>query len=120
MEASFHEEKVILQKILKALICDPNSGPFIHAIEEEVWQDYIKFIKKPIYLMLIDNKLKNDEYLCAREFFEDLQLIWDNCKFYNQDTSEIFKQADLLEKKTEELIITFNYEVPTKSIIIFI
>jgi hypothetical protein len=115
MEASLLEEKNILEQILKTLKSDLNAGPFINTIEEEVLQDYIKFIKKPMYLNLIENKLKNDEYPCAREFFEDLQLIWDNCKFYNQETSEIYKQADFLEKKTEELIKTYNYEIPAKS-----
>jgi len=36
------------------------------------------------------------------EFLKSLQLIWDNCKLYNQKGSEIYKLCDRLEKFTQK------------------
>lgn len=116
MDSSFNEEKIKILNIIKVLKSNPSSGPFIFAIESPILQDYIKIIKKPMHLTLVESKLKNEEYKNVLEIFEDLQLIWDNCKYYNQETSEIYKQADILERRMEDLIKESGFNLPAKSI----
>jgi len=31
--------------------------------------------------------IKNNKYSCLQEVFNDIQLIWDNCKLYNMEGS---------------------------------
>lgn len=45
--------------------------------------DYGYFIKNPMDLGTVSNKLKDNRYDHVEEVFDDLQLIWDNCKTYN-------------------------------------
>lgn len=35
----------------------------------------------------VSNKLRENRYENVEEVFDDLQLIWDNCKMYNPSTS---------------------------------
>lgn len=35
----------------------------------------------------VSNKLRENRYEFVEEVFDDLQLIWDNCKMYNSSTS---------------------------------
>ena len=38
----------------------------------------------------VSNKLRENRYENVEEVFDDLQLIWDNCKMYNPATSVFF------------------------------
>lgn len=42
------------------------------------------------------------------EFLMDLQLIWDNCKLYNAQGSEIYKLCERMEKMTRREIQKFK------------
>ncbi len=44
------------------------------------------------------------KYKTVDEFLSNVQLIWDNCKYYNADGCEIFKIAEKLETLTQKLI----------------
>ena len=46
--------------------------------------DYPKIIAKPMDLSMVVLKLQQDEYSFVEEILDDIQLIWDNCKKYNQ------------------------------------
>lgn len=56
----------------------------------------------------VRQKLENSEYSNPSAFFSDLNLIWSNCKTYNQEDSEIYKQAQRLEMLTTQLQKDFN------------
>ena len=66
-------------------------------------------------LSTVQIKLKQKNYESASEVFEDVQLIWDNCKRYNIEGSDIYKQADHMENITDELIKKNNFQLPPKS-----
>ncbi len=38
-------------------------------------------------LSTVNNKLKDEKYNSVEEVLDDIQLIWDNCKTYNQHGS---------------------------------
>lgn len=45
-----------------------------------------------------------DKYQHFEEVFSDLQLIWNNCKTYNQSGSEIYRLAENMERRCKKLI----------------
>ena len=49
--------------------------------------DYTKIIKNPMDLGTVSEKLHSDQYRFIEEVLDDIQLIWDNCKTYNQNGS---------------------------------
>ncbi len=52
--------------------------------------DYTRIVKKPMDLGTVSEKLQLDEYRFIEEALDDLQLIWDNCKSYNESGSVFF------------------------------
>ena len=49
--------------------------------------DYLNFVEKPMDLESIQFKLREEKYSIVEEVLDDIQLIWDNCKSYNQQGS---------------------------------
>jgi hypothetical protein len=49
--------------------------------------DYCFLIKNPMDLGTVGHKLKDGRYQNVEEVFDDIQLIWDNCKIYNSPNS---------------------------------
>ena len=47
--------------------------------------DYLLVVKTPMDLLTVKTKLIANEYDYIEEVINDLQLIWDNCKLYNQE-----------------------------------
>jgi hypothetical protein len=89
--------------------------------------DYPKIIKKPMDLGTVKGNLLKNQYFYIEEVLNDLQLIWDNCKTYNQPGSVkpqllyhyklhkwIWPIADTMERHTKRLIKNHlsNYRFP--------
>ena len=66
--------------------------------------DYPTIIKHPMDLGTCKNKLLNGEYKIFQEFIDDVNLIWENCRTYNLQGSQIVKKANALDKKIRQLI----------------
>ena len=49
--------------------------------------DYPTTVKHPMDLGTIHKKMKSDKYKTVEEILDDMQLIWDNCKLYNEQGS---------------------------------
>lgn len=54
----------------------------------------------------IRKKLEKKEYKFESEVRGDLELVWKNCKDYNQPGSEIYKAAERMEKHYKQLLAT--------------
>ena len=52
--------------------------------------------------------MNKGKYNTYDELFNDIQLIWDNCKTYNMAGSEIYKLAEYLEKISKRTIQKFR------------
>jgi hypothetical protein len=53
----------------------------------------------------MSKKMKSAQYNSKEEFAKDLQLIWDNCFYYNSDPSSIYRvHATAMQNKTAELM----------------
>ncbi len=107
----------VIQGIIKTISKDSNAHPFKEPVDYKGLKidDYIKIIRKPMDLSTVQNKLKQKIYESVHVVFEDIQLIWDNCKRYNIEGSDIYKQADHMENITDELIKKNNLQLPSKS-----
>jgi hypothetical protein len=55
-------------------------------------------------LTTIKKNLKASKYSNVQEVLDDIQLIWDNCKKYNIEGSDIYKIAQHCEKNTKKII----------------
>jgi len=53
---------------------------------------------------MIKKKVKGEEYSSLREFHDDVKLMCDNCKLYNDDSSDIFQSAVDIERACDEEI----------------
>ena len=60
--------------------------------------DYPTIIKHPMDLSTAKSKLLKNEYLTFQDLYNDIDLIWKNCKTYNREGSEIVKMAIHCEK----------------------
>ncbi len=61
-------------------------------------------------LSTLRKNLAKGRYKRYEEFFKDIQLIWDNCKTYNIHGSDIYKQAEHLEKISKKFVNKFKEE----------
>ena len=91
---------VKMNKIVKLLWNHKDAGNFRYPVEFKALGliDYPIIIQKPMDLNQIKRNIKRKKYTRIEEFRDDVQLIWDNCKNYNQEESEIYKQAIRMEK----------------------
>ena len=73
------------------------------------YPEYYETIKRPVDFTTIKNRLNT--YPTLSDVLADLRLIWENCRFYNAEGSDIYGWADTLAAVTEDLI-----EVPCKAV----
>lgn len=65
--------------------------------------DYLEIIKKPMDLGTVRKNLNNDKYTSVREWRRDMDLIWENARIFNGDTSIINKCAEQLKQVYKSL-----------------
>jgi bromodomain-containing factor 1 len=71
--------------------------------------DYPDIVKRPMDFSTIKKALlKGGKYVTFEDVFNDVQLIWDNCKTYNMAGSEIYKLAEYMEKLSKRTIQKFR------------
>eukprot|EP00347_Sterkiella_histriomuscorum_P019573 403341119 len=112
------EDKSKLKEVINQVEEDQQSYEFREPVD---WKtlgltDYPEIIKKPMDLSTLRKNLAKGKYKKYEEFFKDLLLIWDNCKQYNIQGSDIYKQAEHLEKISKKLISKFKEEVGLGSV----
>ena len=95
-----------LEEILDKIINDKNAAEFNAPVDYVKLRlfDYPNIIKHPMDLGTCKKKLLNGEYKLFQDFMDDMNLIWENCRLYNQAGSSIVKMADALDKKMHSLM----------------
>ena len=95
-----------LEEILDKMISDKNAFDFKEPVDYDTLglYDYPKVIKHPMDLGTLKKNLLNGDYKIFQEFIDDANLIWENCRLYNQAGSGIVKKANNLDKKMRQLI----------------
>ena len=94
------EEIKILHKIFEILEEDPLAYDFLEPVDYVALNilDYPKIITHPMDLGTVKKKLYDYTYPTFKEFLDDINLIWKNCRTYNQQGSDIVKMANHCEK----------------------
>ena len=100
------EEKKKLDNIFKTMENDPQAIDFLVPVDYVALNilDYPTIITHPMDLGTVKKNLENGDYKLFQDFMNDINLIWKNCRTYNQPGSEIVKMANHCDKKIKQLI----------------
>jgi transcriptional activator SPT7 len=75
-----------LESMLKKVMADKNSFPFLAKVRRATAPDYYNIIPRPMDLGTMQRNLKTGTYYKSKaQFMEELDLIWENCLVYNTD-----------------------------------
>ena len=72
-------------------------GPFMKLVPKMSYPDYYIIIQNPIAMDHIDKKIKKEQYQGLREFMDDVKLLCNNARTYNEDGSMLFQDANDIE-----------------------
>ena len=113
------EERALLQKIVNLVyeaLNDleeegddniPNRGiidPFIALPDKWDYPDYYQIIKNPICMEQIKKKINKKEYQSLKQFMQDIRLLCNNCRTYNEDTSLLYQDANMIEQTALDIL----------------
>ncbi|KAJ5223611.1 hypothetical protein N7468_008153 [Penicillium chermesinum] len=82
------------EPIMRAII-----EPFLKPPPKSQYPDYYMIIKHPIAMDTIEKKMKRDDYQSLKEFRDDIHLLCQNARTYNEDGSLLFQDANDIENK---------------------
>ena len=71
--------------------------PFIKLVPKSDYPDYYMLIRNPICMEQIEKKINKKEYRSLKEYREDIRLLCDNARHYNEDGSPLYQDADKIE-----------------------
>ena len=112
------DEIKIIEKVFEIMEKDPLAFDFLEPVDYIALNilDYPKIITHPMDLGTVKKNLLDHKYSNFKEFMEDINLIWNNCRTYNLPGSEILKMANHCEKMfNKQLDKTFkNYNKRSK------
>ncbi|KAI8901151.1 hypothetical protein BC833DRAFT_536072 [Globomyces pollinis-pini] len=91
---------IFMKKLLDELHESTHSWPFVEPVAGV--PDYYDVIKNPMDLRTLAENIESNKYQTVEEFTNDVNLIWTNCRLYNQDGSTYVKCASKLEKWFKE------------------
>ena len=72
-------------------------GPFMKLVPKAHYPDYYMIIQNPIAMDHIDKRIKKEQYQSLREFMDDIKLLCNNARTYNEDGSILFQDANDIE-----------------------
>ncbi|XP_078804069.1 protein polybromo-1 isoform X3 [Oryzias latipes] len=66
------------------------------------YPDYYKIILEPMDLRTIEHNIRSDKYLTEDSMVADMKLMFRNARHYNEEGSQVYNDADILEKIMED------------------
>lgn len=88
--------KKSLKKFIGEMRASPNAWPFLEPVTGV--PDYYDIIKEPIDLHTISYRIDDGEYSSFEAFERDVNLIFQNCRIYNDESTLYVKCANKLER----------------------
>ena len=64
-------------------------------------------------LQIIEGKVNYNEYGCLADFIGDVTRIFENCRYFNQEGSNVAKSAQNLEQFLAKQIVTVREKMAT-------
>ncbi|XP_032893187.1 protein polybromo-1 isoform X3 [Amblyraja radiata] len=68
------------------------------------YPDYYKVILEPIDLKILEHNIRNEKYTSDEAFIDDLKLMFRNARHYNEEGSQVYNDANILEKILKDKI----------------
>ncbi|KAM4610599.1 bromodomain adjacent to zinc finger domain protein 2A [Polymixia lowei] len=75
--------------ILMEMEAHADAWPFLEPVNPRLVPGYRRIIKNPMDFLTMRERLLQGGYCSCEEFAADAQLVFDNCKLFNEDTSEV-------------------------------
>jgi ATP-dependent helicase STH1/SNF2 len=72
-------------------------GPFVKLPSKRDYGDYYVIIQRPICMNQIQTKIKKNEYGSLGDLKDDISLLCNNCRTYNDDGSLLYTDANTME-----------------------
>ncbi|XP_055040946.2 protein polybromo-1 isoform X4 [Misgurnus anguillicaudatus] len=66
------------------------------------YPDYYKIILEPMDLRSVDHNIRSDRYPSEDSMIEDMKLMFRNARHYNEEGSQVYNDANILEKILRE------------------
>lgn len=87
-----------------------HSEIFMDVVNRKDYPDYYQVIKKPISFNMILKRIKRKEYPSPKEFMDDVELVFTNAVTYNEDHSQIWEDAKILQATFHTLCADWRAE----------
>lgn len=71
--------------------------PFIDPVPKDVYPQYYVVIKNPICMNQIEKKINKKQYQSLREYRQDVHLLCENARTFNDDGSQLYIDANNVE-----------------------
>ncbi|KAG6842131.1 hypothetical protein C0991_001624 [Blastosporella zonata] len=94
-----------LERILKELQSHPQAWAFLVPVKAEEVPDYYDVITQPMDFQTMEHKLETNQYPSVDAFVADAQLVFDNCKSYNPETTIYHRNAIKVEKFLKDQLL---------------
>ncbi|XP_060621852.2 protein polybromo-1 isoform X6 [Anolis sagrei] len=66
------------------------------------YPDYYKIILEPMDLKIIEHNIRSEKYIGEEAMIEDMRLMFRNARHYNEEGSQVYNDAHILEKILKE------------------
>lgn len=71
---------------------------FMTLPSKKYYPDYYQVISQPIDMNTINQKIRSNKYNSIQSLASDFELMFRNARHYNEETSQVYKDAEMLEK----------------------
>ncbi|KDR75180.1 hypothetical protein GALMADRAFT_69959 [Galerina marginata CBS 339.88] len=90
--------KALMEKLLQELIEEPKGWAFLKPVSYDDVPDYFDIVKHPMDFSTIQHKISTGQYKTFDAFVDDVQLVFDNCRLYNPETTIYAKNARFMDQ----------------------
>jgi protein polybromo-1 len=73
-------------------------GMFMEKPSRKDYPDYYEVITNPIDMTIINDRIKSGQYKTEDDLITDMKLMFNNCRQYNEEGSDIYHDANTLER----------------------
>ncbi|XP_064554339.1 protein polybromo-1 [Drosophila montana] len=87
---------------------------FMEKPPRKVYPDYYDIIQNPIDMNTIEHNIRADRYATVEDVVADYRLMFSNCRQYNEEGSNIYEDANSLERALNEKLKEFPGLVEVK------
>jgi len=86
-----------MQRLMDELLVHAAAWPFVKPVSKDDVPDYYEVISHPMDLSTVEANVEADLYRTVDAFKQDIQLIFSNCRHYNEENSVYVRNANRLE-----------------------